>query len=96
MLRHLFGDQNGIVLFNFFFQCLRNLENMAKIFLHALSILKKHMIAFLTWKVLLENGIDGQLLHVIKCPLQTLLLRMFKFLSPGACAKIFGAGCAEI
>ena len=33
----------------FFFQCLRNLGNIAKIFLHALSISKKHnMIAFLT------------------------------------------------
>ena len=33
----------------FFFQCLRNLGNIAKIFSHALSISKKHnMIAFLT------------------------------------------------
>ena len=33
----------------FFFQCLRNLGIMAKIFLHALSISEKYtMIAFLT------------------------------------------------
>ena len=32
-----------------FFQCLRNLGNMAKIFLHAMLISKKYnMIAFLT------------------------------------------------
>ena len=47
MSRRWFDDQDFIVVFNFF-KCLRNLGNMAKIFLHALSILKKYnMIAFL-------------------------------------------------
>ena len=49
MSRRWFDDQDLIVVFNFFFQCLRNLGNMAKIFLHALSISKKYnMIAFLS------------------------------------------------
>ena len=39
---------------------------MAKIFLHALSIMKNHVITFLTWKVLPENSVDGELLHAIK------------------------------
>ena len=48
MLRRWFDDQDFIVVFNFF-QCLRNLGNMAKIFLHALSISKNYnMIAFLS------------------------------------------------
>ena len=42
---------NNSLLSSIFFQCLRNLENMAKIFLHALSISKKcNMIAFLSLK----------------------------------------------
>ena len=37
------------LLCSIFFQCLRNLGNRAKIFLHALSILEKYnMIVFLT------------------------------------------------
>ena len=48
MLRRSFDDQDFITVFNFF-QFLKNLEGMAKIFLHALSISKKcNKIAFLT------------------------------------------------
>ena len=48
MLRRWFDDQDFIADFNFF-QFLRYLGNMAKIVLHALSILKKYnMIAFVT------------------------------------------------
>ena len=40
---------------------------MEKIFLHALSISKKHnMIAFWLWRVPQENGANDQLLHAIK------------------------------
>ena len=66
ILRRWFDDQDFIVAFNFF-QCLRNLENMAKCFLQALSISKKHnIIAFLSLEGSEENGVDGQLLHAIK------------------------------
>ena len=57
------------LLCSIFFQCLRNLGKVAKIFLHALSISKKYkMIAFLQylWRVLKKNGVDGELLHAIK------------------------------
>ena len=47
MLRRWFDDQDFIVVFNFSKRS-RNLGNMAKIFLHALSISEKYnMIAFL-------------------------------------------------
>ena len=40
---------------------------MAKSFLHALSISKKHnIIAFLSLEGSEENGVGGQLLHAIK------------------------------
>ena len=45
------------------------LGSMAKISLHALSILKKHMTEFLgikLWKVLREYGVDDQLLRAIR------------------------------
>ena len=55
------------LLGSIFFQCLRNLGNMAKISLHALSISKKYnIIAFLSLEGSEENGADGQLLHAIK------------------------------
>ena len=51
MLRRRFDDLDFIVVFSFFFHFLRNLGNMAKIILYALSISKKYnMIAFLTLK----------------------------------------------
>ena len=55
------------LLCSIFFQCLRNLGNMAKSFLHALSISKKrNIIAFLSLEGSEENGVDGQMLHAIK------------------------------
>ena len=48
MLRRWFDDQDFIVVLDFF-QCLRNLGNMGKIFLRALPISKKcNMAAFLS------------------------------------------------
>ena len=55
------------LLCSIYFQCLKNLGYMAKIFLHALVILEKYnMIIFLTLEGLQKNGVDGQLLHAIK------------------------------
>ena len=55
------------LLCSIFFQYLINLGNMAKIFLHVLSISKSYsIITFLSLEGSEENGIDGQLLRAIK------------------------------